>query len=157
MKEKWQELQPREQQLVLVMSAVIGLFLFVTLVWQPLHNGVENAQKKLTRQQELLVWIQEQTNIYKQNAGNGATNSSSKGSLSSIVNRSASRYQIKIARIQPQGDNLQVWIDTVSFDSLMDWLANLSAKEGISVIGIDLTNDEQSGVVKVRRLQLSKS
>lgn len=156
MKEKWQALQPREQQLVAVMAIFVGLFLFITLVWQPLHSGLEASQKKLTRQQELLVWLQDKTAIYQQNAGNSQARPSS-GSLSSITNRSATRNQITITRIQPQGDDLQVWIDEVSFDRLVDWLAMLSASEGIRVKGIDLTNTDQSGVVRVRRLQLGKS
>lgn len=156
MKAKWQALQPREQQLVAVMAIFIAIFLFVTVIWQPLHNSLEASQKKLTRQQELLVWLKDKTNLYQQAKG-GATNRPSAGSLSSITNRSAGRQQISITRIQPQGEDLQVWIDEVSFDKLVDWLATLSAQEGIRVKGIDLTDTEQSGVVRVRRLQLGKS
>ncbi|QOL26596.1 type II secretion system protein M [Thalassotalea sp. LPB0316] len=155
MKEKWQALQPREQQLVALMTIVMAIFLFVTLIWQPLHNNLAQSQQKLSRQQELLVWLQDKTALYQQSIGQ-SSNRPSTGSLSSITNRSAAKFQITITRIQPTGDDLQVWIDEVSFDSLMDWLATLSASEGIRVKGIDLANSDTSGVVKVRRLQLGK-
>ena len=59
--------------------------------------------------------------------------------------------------MQPQGDNIQVWIDEISFNQLLQWLEQLSSKEGLRVTNIDLSNAEQPGVVRVRRLQLGKN
>jgi general secretion pathway protein M len=59
--------------------------------------------------------------------------------------------------MQPQGNELQVWIDEVAFKDLLKWLEQLSLSEGLQVQGIDLTRGEKSGVVRVRRLQLGKN
>ena len=65
--------------------------------------------------------------------------------------------KIKIARLQPQGQELQVWIDTVPFDDLLLWLATLVEQHGIQVQIIELAREELApGLVKVRRLQLSR-
>ena len=154
MKAWWQQLHSREQHLVMAMAGVIGIFIFYSLVWQPLTQGVSQAEKKLQRQQILLEWVNENTTRYQQSAKNsGARN---KGSLTSIVNRTAKRNQIIITRMQPQADDLQVWIDDVSFSQLLQWLEQLAANEGLNVKGIDLTRGEKSGTVRVRRLQLGK-
>ena len=59
--------------------------------------------------------------------------------------------------MQPQGDDLQVWIDEISFNQLLTWLEQLASREGLRVKNIDLSLADQQGVVRVRRLQLGKS
>ncbi|MCJ8319698.1 MAG: type II secretion system protein M [Colwellia sp.] len=155
MKEWWQQLNEREQILVAVMGSFIGVFLLYSFIWQPLNENLVKAEKKLVRQQALLSWVNENTARYQQLNKNGA--SKSKVSLSSTVNRTSRAHLITVTRMQPQGDDLQVWIDEVAFTSLLEWLEQLSLNEGLQVKGIDLSRGELSGVVKVRRLQLGKT
>lgn len=155
MKAWWQQLKKSEQRLVTIMGIVVVLFLFYSLVWQPLENNLNKTQQKLVSQKSLLTWVQESTQRYEQAKKNGMATQSS-GSLSSIVNRSSSRHNISIARLQPQGEDIQVWIDEVSFSQLLNWLEFLANNEGLLVKSIDLSKADRKGVVKVRRLQLGK-
>lgn len=156
MKTWWQQLNLREQRLVAVMAAIITVFILYGLIWQPLTQKLSDGKAKLARQQALLTWVQDNTARYQQakRAGRAANSS---GSLSSIVNRTSRASSITITRMQPQGDDLQVWIDEISFDRLLDWLALLATREGLQVKNIDLSKADQQGVVRVRRLQLGKS
>lgn len=154
MKEKWQNLNNREQQLVIVMSIAVVCFLFVNLIWQPLNDNIAKAEKKLARQQELLVWVDEKTSLVKAAKGKSTSRG---GSLSSIVNRTAKANKVNITRIQPQGENIQIWIDEVVFINLLQWLNQLVISEGLSVTAIDLSGTDTPGVTKVRRLQLGKN
>jgi len=154
MKNWWQQLNIREQKLVGSMSVVIAIFMFYSVIWQPLNNNLLKTQKKLDRQQALLIWVDENTARYIKTNKTGKTSSSA--SLTSIVNRTANRNQISIARMQPQSRNLQVWIDEVVFTDLLQWLALLSNQEGLQVKNIDISNTETPGVVRVRRLVLGK-
>ncbi len=154
MKNWWQQLNIREQKLVGSMSVVIALFMFYSVIWQPLNDNLLKTKKKLERQQALLIWVDENTARYIKT--NKADKTSSNGSLTSIVNRTANRNQISIARMQPQSRNLQVWIDEVVFTDLLQWLALLSNQEGLQVKNIDISNTETPGVVRVRRLVLGK-
>jgi len=156
MKTWWQQLKSSEQRLVAIMGCVVVIFLFYFVVWQPLGNNISKTQQKLARQQALLTFVQESTQRYQQSKKSGAS-ARSNGSLSSIVNRSANRHSISIARLQPQGDDLQVWIDEVPFTQLLTWLEFLANNEGLLVKNIDLSKADRKGVVKVRRLQLGKS
>jgi general secretion pathway protein M len=155
MKAWWQQLKSSEQRLVAIMGIVVALFLLYSVVWQPLVNNLNQTQQKLVRQQALLSWVQESAQRYQQSKKSAASTSSN-GSLSSIVNRSAGRNNISIARLQPQGEDLQVWIDEVPFTQLLSWLEFLANNEGLSVKSIDLSQADRAGVVKVRRLQLGK-
>ncbi|WP_448250129.1 type II secretion system protein GspM [Thalassotalea agariperforans] len=155
MKEKWQSLNQREQSLVIAMLAFVGIFILYQLIWQPINNSIIDKQKKIERYQELLVWVNEKKAEYnsyaKVNQG-----SSSNVSLSSVVNRSATKHKISISRIQPQGSEISVTIDEVPFDHVMDWLKQMAITEGVIIKAIDLASTDINGVVKVRRLSLGK-
>lgn len=155
MKAWWQQLNTREQRLVSVMSVLMSIFILYGLIWQPLTENIEKTALKLERQQALLTWVTENTQRYQQAKRNARA--SSDASLSSIVNRTSSANNITITRMQPQGDDLQVWIDEISFNQLLTWLEQLAVSNGLQVKNIDLSSADQQGMVRVRRLQLGKS
>lgn len=154
-KAQWQQLNTREQQLVAFMTTVVVIFIFYSFVWQPLNEGLVKADKKIVKQQQLLSWVQENTARYKQNSRGGKANKAS-GSLSSIINRTANSANISIDRIQQQGEDIQVWLEDISFNTLLSWLETLSNEQGLSIKSIDLTDSDQEGAVNVRRLQIGK-
>lgn len=155
MKTWWQQLNIREQRLVVVMSALISIFILYGLIWQPMNESIETSKLKIERQQKLLTWVQESAQRYQQAKRNGGRSSGE--SLSSIVNRTSRLEKISITRMQPQGDDLQVWIDEISFNQLLSWLEKLASRDGLQVKNIDLSKADQQGVVRVRRLQLGKN
>ena len=155
MKDKWQQLNLREQRLVIMMASVIGIFIVYSMIWQPLNDSLLKANNKLARQQALLVWVSDNTRYFSQiNTDKGPKKSG--GSLSSVINKTANQHQLTITRMQPQGDNLQVWIDTAPFTQLLFWLEHLAKNEGLQVKNIDLARGDVAGEVRVRRLQLGK-
>ena len=151
----WQGLQHREQRLVLAMVAATLVFLLYTLLWQPLNENLINTEKKLNSRQALLSWVADNTTRYQQ-AQRSGNNQKSSASLSSIVNRTANQQQLTITRLQPQGDNVQVGLDNVSFTQLLFWLENLANNEGLQVQAIDLNKADAQGEVRVRRLLITK-
>ncbi|MFT5758250.1 MAG: general secretion pathway protein M [Alteromonadaceae bacterium] len=152
MKIWWQQLNLREKKLVVAMTSLVVIFILYSFIWQPLNDNIAKTEKKIARQQQLLSWVAENTQRFQQaksNVGNQVS-----GSLSSIVNRTAGSNKITITRMQPQGDNIQVWIDEIAFNQLLQWLEQLSSQEGLQVTNIDLSDAGKPGVVRVRRLQL---
>lgn len=156
MKAWWLGLNTREQRLVGSLGGVVLIFLFYSLVWQPLNDNITNTEKKVVRQQELLVWVKQEISRYQANSGN-AKRPKNNASLSSIVNQAANRSGIAITRIQPQGDDLQVWIDNIAFNNLLQWLEQLSQQHGLMIKNIDLDATDINGEVRVRRLQLGNN
>lgn len=151
----WQQLNLREQRLILALGSAVSVFLLYSLLWQPLNTSLANAEIKLTQRQALLTWVNENTARY-QNIKPNTKNKPSSGSLSSIINRTANQYQLTITRMQPQGDSLQVWLDSAAFTQLLFWLEHLANNEGLQVQAIDLASGDKAGEVRVRRLQLIK-
>lgn len=151
----WHGLNLREQKLVLVMGSAILVFLLYSFLWQPLNENLAKTQKKLASRQALLTWVTDNTARY-QSVKSSGNNKNRGGSLSSIINRTANQQQLSITRMQPQGETLQVWLDSAPFTQLLFWLENLANNEGLQVQAIDLTQSYKPGEVRVRRLQLAR-
>ncbi|GAA6172645.1 type II secretion system protein M [Colwellia sp. KU-HH00111] len=151
----WHGLNIREQRLVLISGVCVSVFFLYSLIWVPLNDNLAKTEKTLANRQALLTWVSENTARY-QGLKTSTGGSKSRGSLSSIVNRTAEQQQLTITRLQPQGDSLQVWIDSAPFNQLLVWLEGLANNDGIEVQAIDLTQGDNPGEVRVRRLQFTK-
>ena len=151
----WQGLQLREQRLVIALTIAALIIALYSLIWQPLSDSVESKTKRLESRQALLTWVSDNTARYKQ-LQSATGQKPSTGSLSSIINRTANAQQLTITRMQPQGEELQVWLDSAPFTQLLFWLEHLANVEGLQVDAIDLAKGDTPGEVRVRRLQLSK-
>ncbi|TKB46684.1 type II secretion system protein GspM [Thalassotalea mangrovi] len=155
MNDWWQGLNAREQKMVGGCTLVLVLALFWFALWQPLNESVNRSQVKAQQQEQLLRWVHENVAKYEELKRQGGNRGSS-GSLSAVVNRTAKRYQIDIARMQPQGDDLQVWIDQVAFNDLIHFLEQIQQREGLVIQAIDIVSGDEQGTVKVRRLQVGR-
>jgi general secretion pathway protein M len=145
----------REQKLVIA-GAVIGtLGMFYFLVWSPIHSAIETQRSALATEKQTLAWVNEQANR-AQVLRRSVSKTSFNGSLTQLVNRTTRSSGIPVARMQPQGDELQVWIDQVAFNDLMAWLEQLE-QQGVMIIQSDVSEVDLAGFVKVQRLQLGKA
>ncbi|WP_448569429.1 type II secretion system protein GspM [Thalassotalea ganghwensis] len=156
MKAWWLGLNQREQQLVSALGVFVIIFILYQAIWLPLNQSVEKYQQKIENQQELFTWMNQEIARYQALSG-GQKRPVSSGSISSIVNQAAARTGITITRIQPQGDDLQVWIENVAFNVLLQWLEGLANQQGLVIKNIDLDSGDSAGEVRVRRLQLGKA
>ncbi|WP_100658552.1 type II secretion system protein GspM [Alteromonas flava] len=153
--QRFKALTEREQWIVLVAIVVSIVGLFYLLIWAPLNNAITQSQVQIERQQELLSWVQasSQRAIQLRRSNGGQRNFT--GSLPQAVNQTTSRLNIVISRMQPQGDELQVWVDEAPFDAVVDWIHALE-NMGIAVLQVDVTEAGSPGQIKIRRLQLGK-
>lgn len=153
--DRYKALTEREQIILMVAAVfvVVGLFYFV--IWSPLSTNIEQRQAQIDRDQDLLAWVQQSTQraiqLRRSNGGQRTFN----GSLPQAVNSTTNRFNIAISRMQPQGDELQVWVDQVPFDAMLDWI-NALENMGVVVLQVDVTEAEAPGQIKIRRLQLGK-
>jgi general secretion pathway protein M len=145
----WQSLQPREQQLVKIASFFIGLGLFYVAIWQPIHQAKANSELKAKAAAEQLSWLQSRLPLLTQSA-----TVSSSGSINDIVAQTAPQFQIKVSRMQPQNDQLQLSLEDVAFEQLLRWLTELQSKHGVQLLQLDIAASEVPGTVRVRRLVL---
>jgi general secretion pathway protein M len=151
-------LEARERKLLLAAAVAVVFAIFYWGMWAPLKGAVIEQQQMLAADEGRLADMKraviDVVSLQEQNA-QGQVNSG--GSLSSVVNRTAKAQKVVIARIQPQGEDLQVWIDQVPFNVFLQWLEVLKSQYGIQVSSLDLSTEAEAGVVRIRRLQLTRS
>lgn len=153
----WHGISTREQRLVGVGGSILLLGLCYWVIWQPIANRIAERERQVINQQQTLAWLKEKGQEVLAMQGSSGRQIDTSGTLEGVVNRTAFNQKIKIARLQPQGQELQVWIDTVPFDTLLLWLAALSDQHGVQVQIIEVAKENLApGLVKVRRLQLSR-
>ena len=155
LKNRFQQLTDREQKLVLGASVVILIGIVYFAVYAPLQTSISQGKQALNAQKELLTWVTQNSNRAIQLKQSGNQGNSYQGSLPQAVNQTAGRANITIARMQPTGDDIQVWVDNAPFDDVLTWLDSLE-KMGISIIEADIAEGDAAGNIKVRRLRLSK-
>jgi general secretion pathway protein M len=155
LKQKFHQLSEREQWLVSVSAVVVLIGLFYWLVWAPLNSALESNRQAVNNQQILLSWVQKNANRAVQLRSNAGSAKNFSGSLPQAVNQTAARLNIAISRMQPQGEELQVWVDQAPFNDVLSWLMALQ-NLGVSILDVDLAEADQPGQVKIRRLQLGK-
>jgi general secretion pathway protein M len=156
LKSTFLQLSGREQRLVIVSAVLVLVAIFYWGIWSPLSTSLERDQTAVKNQTELLDWVQRNANRAVQLRSSGVDKASFSGSLPQVVNQSASRMKIAISRMQPQDDELQVWIDQAPFNDVLSWLQSLE-KTGVSILDIDIVESDLPGQVKIRRLKLGKS
>ncbi len=145
----WAGLAAREQRLVSIAAVVLGIGAFYWFIWQPLHQGVASKQAALTQAQLQLAQLQQALpQLQQASASQGRVG----GSLAQIVSNSSRSYNIRVSRMQPQNDQLQLVLEDVPFEQLLRWLAQLQATNGVKLISLDVANTDSSGIVRVRRM-----
>lgn len=154
--EKFNQLTEREKWLVSVSAVVVIIAALYWLIWAPLNNALKASRDAVQSQRADLAWVQKNANRAIQLRSGSSTAVTFSGSLPQSVNQTASRLNIAISRMQPQGDELKVWVDQAPFNDVVSWL-NSMENLGIKIINVDLTEADAPGLVKVRSLQLGKS
>lgn len=153
--EKYRSLSERERRLVIVAGISLVITLCYVLVWSPLQSSISANQKGIANKQELLVWVEQNANKAIQLKQSAGGNRNFNGSLPQAVNQTAARNSIDITRMQPQKDEIQVWVDRASFDNVLSWLQQME-QMGISIAEADIAESDDPGIIKIRRLRLSR-
>ena len=78
------------------------------------------------------------------------------GSLPQAVNRTTAKHDIAISRMQPQNDELQIWVDQAPFNDVLEWLKSME-NMGVVILQADITTADAEGFIKIRRLRLGKA
>lgn len=151
----WLRITPREQRLVMVGGVALIIGILFWGIYQPMVQRAELAQNQLRTEKQLLSWVQNKADDIVALRGNGAR-ALSPLPFNQAVSSSARRFNIELVRVQPRGEEMQVWVQPLPFNQLVSWLEYLQQNHGVEAQFLDIDKIERVGVVDVKRLQLSK-
>ena len=147
------QLQPRERQLVLVAMLVFAIFLPYQLIWSPLLNRADRLQQQVNQQTAQLQWMRNALREIPQLQGGSGNKSSA--SLLSVVEQTANQGKLRssIRKIQPEGEQgVRIWMDNAGFDDVLMWLEQMKKQAGIEVVDMSAERQAESGRVNLRLL-----
>ena len=148
MRNPWPLSIRREPVLVIVGATLLLAALTYLLLFRPLSATITKNEQEIRSQRQLLMWMEEAANKVKQLKSSQTHLSEGAGAESalSLINQSAKDLQLekKIKRLEPTEEKgVRVWLDEVSFDTMLSWLAGLLERDGLIVS--DLSVDRAKG------------
>ena len=147
MRDWFESLAPREQWLV-GGGGILAICIVVwALVWTPLRAGALELNDKVASQEKLLADLYRAEALKRTGGRNSPTNRG--GSLVVVVDQTtrAAGLQSALTRNQPDGSNgIRVTLKDAQFDSVVRWLADLSAT-GVLVETVSVDQTRQAGIV----------
>lgn len=150
---RFNHLDSRDQKALSILAIVVALGLVYALIWLPVHQNTEQAEKNRDSKKALVEWMQTKE-IAARAVGQGNKTADTKGErtpLLSLVNRAAKKKGIPLKRYEPDGNNkLRVWVENVSFNSLVLWIQHLESRHNIKIGSLSLENPEKNGVVSAK-------
>lgn len=156
LKKRFEQLNDRERKLVLLSAIMVVVLVFYWGVLAPLNASISKNKRNIKQQTELLQWVKSNAQRAALLRASSSGTKTFNGSLTQLVNGTAKSVDVEVSRMQPQGDELQVWVDNAGFTSVVNWLNTLE-NSGVRIIDVDIVETNQPGFVKIRRLLLGKS
>lgn len=151
----WSKISQREQRLVIICAVFVVLGALYWGLIQPVSERAETAKLRIQSEKQLLSWVKDQADTIGQlRSQNGQVVSGQP--LNQAVSSSARRYNVELVRVQPRGEQLQVWIAPMPFNQFLQWITALQENHGILVSFLDIDKGDREGLIEVKRLQFSK-
>lgn len=152
MRAYWQQLQLREQRLIIIAAILLLIMALYSTIIAPLTEAYEATQIKVRQQRVLLMDIQQAAKELKPLRAGNRRKGGENQSLLSRVDTSArrSKLQESMKRIEPDGKTrVRIWMEKVPFDQVMSWLQSLS-QQGIRVETLESERLDAEGRVNIR-------
>ncbi|USD32646.1 MULTISPECIES: type II secretion system protein M [Vibrio] len=151
----WMGTSQREQRLLIACAILLLLGVIYWGVLQPVSQRAEMATNRIQSERQLLSWVKNKADNISQLRAKGGV-ASSDLPLNQSISSTAARFGAELVRVQPRGEELQVWIQPMPFNRLVEWMTFLKEKHAVSATFIDIDKAEQEGVVEIKRLQFVK-
>lgn len=132
------QLKHREQIILCLGAASLGLYLLYTLVWQPLHEGALKLERQNGQLESAFERVDtmalEVEGLLKTGGNNGAKTNTKTGSLQQTLNSTAKRHGLTASRIQPNSKGeIQMRFEGIAAQALLAWLHELEQQRGILI------------------------
>lgn len=151
----WRSISLREQRLMVLCLSLVVLGGLYWGVVQPVTQRAENAELRLQSEKQLLSWVKNKADKISQYQRGGSA-ATSNLPINQAVSASVGRFNIELIRMQPRGEQFQVWVAPLPFNQFINWLALLQQNYGVEVIFVDIDKGDKQGMIEVNRLQLGR-
>lgn len=152
LRDLWGALAPRERQLATGGALLLGLVLLYLLLWAPLRHEVVRLRAGVPDARAQLARMRTQAASIPALRGRSAV-PPAPGMLTAVVEQSANARGLRkqISHLEPDGSNgLQITAESISFNGLIEWLADLRDNNALIVDNLSLDAATATGAVNAR-------
>ncbi|MFU8831332.1 MAG: type II secretion system protein GspM [Wenzhouxiangella sp.] len=150
----WNNLNLRQQRLLLVAALIVVVLALYVWAWEPMAETRVTQREQVAQQQALLDWLTALTPVATQMRRETAPNADLGGrSLLGLADETARAAGLagSLSRIEPDGNaQVRVWLEDANFVATMGWLQQLSIQHPIEVSQLSVDRARQAGQVNVR-------
>jgi general secretion pathway protein M len=140
-------LQERDRRVVLIGSVALAALILVGGILLPLESAVSTAEKRTETRREDLAWMHVNA---PEVASAGAMSFNDTGEPPVVVVDRVGRevgLGTALRGTQPSGTGVRVQLEAASFDTLVNWIATLDQRYGLSLDSITVDRAARPGVV----------
>lgn len=143
----FQQLEPRERQVVLAGALVVGL-IFIYLLLIPLQRQVHTAQVRFGERQQDLLWLQSVAPQLTSLKNSAATRGNeSLVVLTDRVARSSGLAGAIKGNQQGEDGSLSVHMEQAPFDAFTAWAGELVQQHGVQVVSASIEASGSPGLI----------
>lgn len=155
LKQWFYSLSTKDQRMVSLAFALIVLTLFYLIVWEPVHQGLEDEQQKQQAQQEILLWMQQAASEVSslRSAGGTSVVRDRNKPITLVIEQAVNNAGLKTAvtKIESSGkDGARVTLKEAPFNQVLVWLNTLSTFNGVQVVSANIERSDTPGRADAR-------
>jgi len=148
-------LQQKEQWMVTGTATLVIITLFYLIVWEPIHQGLQQEKQKQQTQQDILLWMQQAAAEVKvlRATGSSSTIRDKNKPTSLVIEQSINNAGLKtsLKKIESSGSNgARVVMNEAPFNQVLVWLNTLATHNGIHVVSANVERGIKPGRTNIR-------
>lgn len=141
-------LPARDKLALKILLGFLGPVIVIFALIVPAYSYMQSGLSEYERALEDFRWIEANKGAF---TGLGGGEREPGQSLFGLANATSKGFQINFKRYEPVGENaLSLWMEGISFNSLILWLERLDKRHGVSVKEIAVERLGADGQVNVR-------
>lgn len=150
LKEQFNILSRREQQIILIASPIIICLLIWLLVIEPSFEKNNTLRQKLQTKHSDLLWMQQAAQKIQINGPQtDEHNNDQPPSLRHSVTQLFTQHKINLNRIQEDAEEVNIWVDNESFNKLLTAIQAMSL-QGLTISQAQINKTDKPGIVDAR-------
>jgi len=121
-------------------------------IWKPFSESIDDASVRVQAQKKQFIKMQQQAKKINQLKGSGGiVSQSGKQFMNNAINTAAKRNGLSASLNIKSGSNnsLRVSLDNVPFDNVMNWLDQLTLRNGVVISKLNIDRQPTAGRVNV--------
>ena len=154
MKNGWQQLEPRQQGVILTAGVILLALVVYLQAFEPMAEARQAERERVAQQQALVAWLEAvEPTVARARTQQRPVADLDGRSLLGITDQTARAAGLagSLTRIEPAGERqVRVWLDGADFVATMTWLQDFSRDYAVEISQLNMDRAQRPGQVNVR-------